>query len=80
MFTFQKKRILRTHFPKNEVSDTNHKNFIKAKTTNHDVRYEIERRRSSDKQRDDTLKSSDSEENKESEYIVQNKALMFFFV
>ena len=53
---------------------------MKAKTTDHDVRYEIERRRSSDKQPDDTLMLSGSEENKEYEYIVQNKVLASFFV
>ena len=53
---------------------------MKAKTTDHDVRSEIECHRSSDKQPDDTLISSDSGENKESEYIVKNKALMFFYV
>ena len=59
---------------------TNHKNSKKAKTIDHDVRYEIECCRPSDKQPDDILLPSDLQENKESEYIVKNKVQMLFFM
>ena len=44
---------------KNEVLATNHKNSKKAKTIDHDVRYEIECCSPSDKQPDDILLPSD---------------------
>ena len=69
-FVSQTKENCENSPEKKKSFGTNHKNSKKAKTIDHDVRYEIECCSPSDKQPDDILLSYDLEENKKSEYIV----------